>query len=136
MPRDLIKNYMNKVPVYVKSGSLLTDVVDILLHNNLTGAPVVNSMKQVIGFVSEQDCIHQLLVSSYHSEGVPPVDEVMRTEVVSISPEDLIIDLAKQMDNRRPKIYPVVDNGKLVGLITRTEVLQALKDAVLKAPVV
>jgi CBS domain-containing protein len=50
----------------------------------------------------------------------------MRSDVLTVSPEDSIIELAEVMSGQKPKIYPVVNNGQLVGVITRRDVLTAI----------
>lgn len=110
----------------VRCGTPLTSVVKTLLHNHVTGLPVVDEHRHVIGFVSEQDCIHSLLVSSYHGEGEPIVDDVMKSEVLTISPEMSVVDLAQDLGPGRPKVFPVVEHGRLVGIVTRSALLAEL----------
>ena len=50
----------------------------------------------------------------------------MRSEVLSVGPDENVLDLAKTMTDNKPKSYPVVENGKLLGLIERKAVLAAL----------
>lgn len=47
---------------------------------------------------------------------------------LTVAPNDSIIELAKEMILHKPKVYPVVDEGKLVGVISRSDVLRALRD--------
>lgn len=110
----------------VRCGTPLTRVVKTLLANHVTGLPVVDEQRHVLGFVSEQDCIHALLVSSYHGEGDPIVDDVMKTDVVTISPEMAVVDIAQDLGPGRPKVFPVVDHGRLVGIVTRSALLAEL----------
>ncbi|AOY89266.1 CBS domain-containing protein [Marinobacter salinus] len=110
----------------VRCGTPLTSVVKTLLHNHVSGLPVVDDHRRVLGFVSEQDCIHSLLVSSYHCEGDPIVDDVMFREPVTISPEMSVVDLAQNLGAGKPKVYPVVDHGKLIGIVTRSAILSEL----------
>ncbi|WP_417565241.1 CBS domain-containing protein [Marinobacter sp.] len=110
----------------IRCGTPLTKVVKTLLHNHVTGLPVVDENRKVLGFVSEQDCIHSLLVSSYHHEGDPIVDDVMFRKPLTISPEMSVVDLAQNLGAGKPKVYPVVDHGKLVGIVTRTAILAEL----------
>lgn len=110
----------------IRCGTQLTKVVKTLLNNHVTGLPVVDENRQVLGFVSEQDCIHALLVSSYHCEGDPIVDDVMFRKPVTISPEMSVVDLAQNLGAGKPKVYPVVDHGKLIGIVTRTAILAEL----------
>ncbi|MDX1599641.1 MAG: CBS domain-containing protein [Marinobacter sp.] len=113
----------------IRCGEPLTRVVKALLKNHVTGLPVVDEHRKVIGFISEQDCIHALLVSSYHCEGDPIVDDVMFREPVTISQEMAVVDLAQNLGAGKPKVYPVVDHGRLVGIVTRTAILAELARA-------
>lgn len=110
----------------IRCGTPLTKVVKTLLHNHVTGLPVVDEHRHVLGFVSEQDCIHSLLVSGYHHEGDPIVDDVMFRKPLTVSPEMSIVDLAQNLGAGKPKVYPVVDHGRLVGIVTRTAILSEL----------
>ena len=87
---------------------------------------MVDAHRHLLGFVSEQDCIHALLVSNYHCEGDPIVDDVMFREPLTISPSTAIVDLAQMLGAGKPKVYPVVENEKLIGIVTRTAVLAEL----------
>lgn len=98
-----------------------------LLDTDNIGAPVVDSDGHLIGWVSEQDFLASLLESSYYCEQVANVNDVMKKDVLSVKMDDTIIELAQQMINIKPKMYPVVDTkGMFVGLITRRDVLKAI----------
>lgn len=113
----------------IRCGTPLTKVVKVLLEHHISGLPVVDASRRLLGFVSEQDCIHALLVSNYHCEGDPIVDDVMFREPLSISPGTAIVDLAQNLGAGKPKVYPVVEQGKLVGIITRSAILEHLVKA-------
>lgn len=121
-----VRDVMTSPSPYVKQHTPLSEVVEALLHHRVMGLPVVADDGKVVGFVSEQDCIHSMLVSSYHCEGAPNVDDVMHNEVLAVSPEQSIVDLAQNMGKNKPKLYPVLEDGKLLGLITRSAILAAL----------
>lgn len=122
----LARDIMITPPPQVRSGASLGAVVDSLRKHRLAGLPVVDGRNQVVGFVSEQDCIHTMLVSSYHCEGMPSVDDVMHADVLSVAPDRSIIDIAQEMGKDRPKSYPVIEDGVLIGLLTRGALLSAL----------
>jgi len=63
---------------------------------------------------------------SYFCQDTHIVSDCMHREVLSVSPDTSIIELADGMKVGKPKAYPVVDNGKLVGIITRSDVLKAI----------
>ncbi|RDH43595.1 CBS domain-containing protein [Zooshikella ganghwensis] len=124
----LVKDYMTAHHLPFTCGTPLKVVLDRLMRDHLSGLPVINEDKEVIGFVSEQDCIKQVLQSSYFCDQNAIVNDVMRTDVLTVSPKEDIINLAQQMIAHKPKVYPVVENNKLVGLITRTDILRALAE--------
>lgn len=123
-----VQDIMAQHPAKVKVGTDVNDVVDVLLRLRMTGLPVVDESGRVVGFVSEQDCLRSLLVSSYHSEGAPQVEDIMHPDPYTVQLEDSVVDVANLMLMQKPKIYPVVDKDQLlVGLIHRGQVLAALK---------
>jgi predicted transcriptional regulator len=126
---EKVKDVMARHPSALRTGTDLTAAVDQLLKLKVTGLPIVDASERVVGFLSEQDCLRSLIVSSYHCEGSPSVDDVMHAEVLSVRPDDALMDVAEMMVKQKPKIYPVVDeSGCLVGMLTRGQVLGALKD--------
>lgn len=105
------------------------DVVAILLEYKITGAPVLDAQKNVIGFISEQDCIKEMLNTAFYCDLTANAGDVMKTEVVTVSPDLPIAELADQLATNKPRVYPVVEDGQLVGIISRSDILQELYDA-------
>ena len=70
---ETVRDIMARHPASIRIGTDLTEVVEVLLRQHMTGLPVVDDADRVVGFVSEQDCLRSLLVSSYHGEGSPRV---------------------------------------------------------------
>lgn len=121
-----VADYMTEHHQPIHCGTPLSEVVERLIHDHLTGLPVVDDHRRVIGFVSEQDCVKQALEDSYYCNQNARVNEVMRKDVLTVSPNDDIIEVAQRIINHQPKIYPVVKDEKLVGIITRADILKAL----------
>ncbi|MFL0797198.1 MAG: CBS domain-containing protein [Cellvibrionaceae bacterium] len=122
----LVKDYMDHNPHAVSIDNSLTDVVKVFITDNIIGAPVVNANKEVVGYVSEQDCIGELLNDSYYLAEPPSVESAMTTDVKSVKSSDSIVEVAQSMITHRARNFPVIDNGKLVGLISRSRILEAL----------
>ncbi|SHI15723.1 CBS domain-containing protein [Ferrimonas marina] len=121
-----IQDYMNRHPVLLSAEMPLSQAVERLLDAGQAGAPVVDGEQHLLGFASEKDCLSLLLKSSYHCDLTATVADVMRTEVLTVAPEASVLSLADQMLGEKPKIYPVVEEGKVVGVIDRTLVLKAV----------
>ncbi|MCE2594879.1 CBS domain-containing protein [Motilimonas cestriensis] len=121
-----IASYMNKRPVTFRVDDPVAHAVEKLLRSNQIGGPVLDAEKKVIGWISEQDCLKKMIESSYHCESAALVEDMMRTDVLSLPANASILDVAQQMLQPKPKAYPVVDEGRLVGIITRRDILKAI----------
>jgi predicted transcriptional regulator len=122
-----IQDYMTARPVKLKLNMPVAEAVELLLASNQTGGPVVDEHNKVVGFLSEQDCIRQMIESSYYREQVARVKDIMHQQVVSVKPYNSVIELAQKMLTEKPKVYPVVDDdGYLLGCINRSMVLKAI----------
>ncbi len=121
-----VRDYMERHPVVLTADMALSNAVEALLAHKQSGAPVVDDEGRLIGFASEKDCLSLMLKSSYHCDLTAKVGEVMRTDVLVVSPDHSVLELAESMLGDKPKIYPVVDEGRLVGMINRTLVLKAV----------
>lgn len=117
---------MDPNPRAIHQDTPIRKAVEAMLAAKIISAPVVDDGKYVVGFVSEQDCIKGMLNDSFYCEESPPVTSVMNKQVLTVPPDMSIIEVAEKMANAAPKNYPVVQNGRLVGVITRSRVLAAL----------
>ncbi|UTW46064.1 CBS domain-containing protein [bacterium SCSIO 12696] len=122
-----VKDYMEMDSHSIPATLNVAEAVDVLINDHLSGAPVVDSNHKLVGFLSEKDCIRHLINSSYYRDGSPSVQEIMVHDIISVSPDTSILEIAEVMLEHAPKIYPVCDNGKLVGIIQRHHVLKALR---------
>lgn len=127
MDRVTVGDVMARHPVAIKKGTSLPEAVDTLVNHHLPGLPVVDDSNHVVGFISEQDCLGHLLEETYYDQGAPSVEDVMTREAVTVDPDMLLIDLAERVLRLRPKTFPVVQEGQLVGMITRTNIVDALR---------
>ena len=124
----LVADFMNHQPHLVNDTTNIREAVELLLNKNITGVPVVDKENNLVGYLSEQDCIEEMLNDAFYCEEPGPVSKVMQRNVMSVTPKTTIVELAQTIIHSRPKNYPVIDDGKLVGLINRANVLQALID--------
>jgi len=102
--------------------------VDYLLRHRVTGAPVVNNEGRLLGMISETDLL-RLLTQGVHT----PADEdatvadYMTTEVVTVAPTADIYYVAGIFLSKNFRRLPVVENGKVVGAITRFDLLRVIQ---------
>ena len=104
----------------------LAQAIDHLMQSKMLGLPVINHQKQLVGFLSEHDCIPYLIGDSYHCDSHVLVKDMMRTQPLTITADTSIFEMAQMMATNKPKIYPVLDGGKLVGVVDRSAVMATL----------
>ncbi|QNI03382.1 CBS domain-containing protein [Halomonas sp. SH5A2] len=121
-----VRDIMSRDCYRVSPEMSITTLAQGLALHRLPGAPVVDRHDNLIGFISEQDVLGRVLDSVYHDDEAPLVKELMRNEVLSVTPAKSITDLAQEMLGAKPKIYPVVEQRRLVGIVTRRDILVAL----------
>lgn len=97
-----------------------------LLTVNLSGAPVVDVDNNLIGFLSEADCMRGALMGGYFSSVGELVRDRMTTDVESIGASTNLVDVAEKFLNNNRRVLPVVKDGKVVGLVQRRCVLEQL----------
>ncbi|MBL1269731.1 MAG: CBS domain-containing protein [Halomonas sp.] len=123
---SIVRDIMSRDCYRVSPNASITTLAEGLALHRLPGAPVVDERDRLIGFISEQDVMGRVLDSIYHDDEAPLVKEMMRHEVLSVSPNKSITDLAQEMLGPKPKVYPVVEQQRLIGIVTRRDILVAL----------
>lgn len=124
-----VRDCMSRKVVAFDISDDVGDIVAVLLENKITGAPVLDADKRVIGFISEQDCIKEMLNTAFYCDLTANAADIMKTNVVTVDPDMPIVELAEQLSTNKPKVYPVVEDGKLIGIVSRSDVLRSLYDA-------
>ena len=117
----VVKDIMQTAVNGVVDNATFGFVADLLLHDQTSGMPVVNSDGRLLGVISDYDCL-KLYRDPLLAER--PVSEFMAKEVVSVREDTPLADVIKQFAMRRLHRLPVVRDGKLIGIVTRREVLQ------------
>lgn len=107
------------------------DAVAALLKHRISGAPVLDGEKRLLGLVSELDCTNHLVSALTNNEPVGYVVEVMTKNVKTVAPDATILTIAHHFNQMRVKRLPVVDaDGQLVGQVSRVDLLEQLFEMV------
>lgn len=109
----------------------INDVVNSLLSNRVTGAPVLNEKNEVVGLIDDKDCLNVLVGSAYynHPTGQDTAADYMSNVMKSITTDENIIDVANIfLQEKYKRLLVLDDQGKLVGQISRRDILFAIKD--------
>jgi len=123
----VVKDYMARTLVTFKPDTDVLDAVHSLVKNRIAGAPVVDDAGNLLGMLSELDCMKIALHAGYHGDWGGPVSEYMSDGVETVDADMSIIDLAQVFIDSRYRRFPVMENNRLVGQISRRDVLRALE---------
>jgi CBS domain-containing protein len=119
--------FMNQHVLTFSPSDDIGEAVRMLLRKGYSGAPVVDADGKVVGVLSEADCMTVLSEAAYGGWPSGTVENHMQTELDAIGPDtDLFAAKARFSGARHRRLPVVADDGKLVGLITRRDVLRAL----------
>lgn len=122
-----VRSLMDKSFVKLKPEMTIGKAIGILLENRITGAAVVDDSGKLVGLLSEKDCLKPLMNSAYDHMPSGVVSEFMTKEVFTVRPDMDIFELAQCFLDRVNRRFPVVENGELIGQVTRFDMLRALQ---------
>jgi CBS domain-containing protein len=142
---------MTRRLITIDPDSSVADAAKSMLENRISGLPVIDGQGRLVGLISEGDLLHRAemgtqqrprrswwlnLISGptgaaddYIKSHSRKVRDVMTQSVVSVSPDASINDIVRVLERHRIKRVPVLDNGQLVGIVSRANLLQALASA-------
>lgn len=122
-----VSDYMSKNAVTFKPEQTVDEVIEALITKRISGGPVVNDNNELVGIISEGDCIKHLSESRYYNMPIEnnTVENHMIKEVETIDGNMNIFDAAQKFLNAKRRRFPIVENGKLVGLISQKDILKA-----------
>jgi len=122
-----VSDFMTKDLITFKPNQSVEDVVNVLIKHRISGGPVVNEKNELIGVISEGDCIKQISDSRYYNMPVEnnSIEKHMATNVETIDGNLNVFDSAKQFLESKRRRFPIVQDGKLVGQISQKDILKA-----------
>ena len=123
-----LRDYMLHNPVKVQARDSLLDAMQVIIDNKISGVCVVDEEGNLVGILSELDCLRAVLGATYNESGIGQVQEYMaRDNLVVAHPDEDIVDVAQDMLLKNKRRRPVVENGRLIGQITCRQLLSAVK---------
>ena len=146
-----VMDIMQTNVITVQSDMEIKDIARTLFENNISGVPVVGSTGKLVGIISEGDLLHKetspripdvvgVLGALIYYRGVKQYEsdfkklialqasELMTSDVVTIQKDATIEDAAYLMINRGVKRLPVVEDGKILGIVTRMDIIKTLME--------
>ena len=137
-------------PVFTLTPSAtVSDAAKLFLDKRISAAPIVDDKGKILGLVSEGDLMHraeagtqrrrswwlwpfvgeQTLAIDYVKAHAKKVADIMTRDVVVVSPDTPVHEIAALIESKQIKRVPVVSNGQLVGIVSRANLIQAVAAA-------
>lgn len=117
------RDIMTDTVIMAKDDMLVTDVIRLLLRWHISGLPVVDDKGMLVGIITEHDLMN-FAISGDAAD--TRVSKVMTTKVETYSPDTLVAEVINHFAASRIRRTPVVENGKVVGIISRRDILREL----------
>ncbi len=121
-----VRDCMSKNMVLFTKDQSVIEVVEKLIKHRISGGPVVDEDRRVIGVISEGDCIKQISESRYYNMPMEDVtiEKYMSKEVDTMSPEINLFDAANRFLVSKRRRFPVVENDKIIGIVSQKDILR------------
>lgn len=125
---ESISNYMTRKLITFQPETDIWDALEKIVKNKISGAPVVDKAGKLVGMLSEVDCIRVILEGTYNNQpgGQGQVRDYMNHGVSTIDIKTTLLEAAYSFAHSKYKRFPVLENGKLVGQLSRSDVLRAI----------
>jgi len=132
--------------ISVRPDSNVQDVAELLLTNHISAVPVIDDAGALVGMISEGDLLRraesgtaherswwlqllmgrEILAAEFLKEHSRKVADLMTRTIVAAAPDTPVAEIATLLERHRIKRVPIVDNGKVVGIVSRANLIQAL----------
>ncbi len=126
---ETIEKYMVPVShmVTFKPDQGIQEAISTIIEKRISGAPVLDEGRHLVGNLSEKDCLRLLVDQAYNNlpAETRKVSDYMSTKVMSFPPSTNVVDAAIEFLNSPIRRYAVVENGVLIGQVSRREILRA-----------
>ena len=116
----IAQDIMTRKVCTIRSEASAQEAAQLLDQKRISGLPVVNEDGDIIGIITEAD-----IISKVDKEGLH-VSDIMSHEIISVNEETPVGEIALLLTQRKIKRVPVVQDGKLVGIVSRADIVRAV----------
>jgi len=144
-----VRDVMVAPVITVRPSTTVKEVAELFLERKISAAPVLDSQQKLAGIVSEGDLLHRVeagterhrswwlkgiignetLAAEYVKSHGLKVSDVMTRDVITAAPETPLHEVATLMEKNAIKRLPILENGQLVGIVSRANLIQAVATA-------
>ena len=116
------KDIMTKGAVCVRKYTPVSEVIQVLVNNGITGVPVIEEDMSLVGILSEQDVLR--LIHTYKQERNRTADEFMTQPAISFDENEYLLDICYRLRDSSIRRVPITSNGKVIGIVSRADIIR------------
>lgn len=116
----IARDIMTRKVCTVAPDASILEAAQLLDRMHISGLPVLDAEGKIIGMITEAD-----IISKVNREGLR-VDDIMSREIIVVDEETAVGEIAMTLSERKIKRVPVVNNDKLVGIVSRGDIVHAV----------
>jgi len=124
--RPRIKTYMSRELITLTPDMEINRAMHLLIDNRISGAPVLDATGNLVGMLSQKDCLKAALHATYYREWGDTVAGYMSGPPEALDAELDLVEAAEAFLASPFRRFPVLSEGRLVGQISRSDLLRAL----------
>lgn len=121
-----VKDIMTKNVVCIKKYVPVVEAIRLMSKKNITGIPVVEDDMTLVGIISEQDVLR--LFHTYEDEKDRTVNDFMTQPAIHFEENESLLDVCYCLRDNSIRRVPVTSNGKVVGVVSRSDILKCIID--------
>jgi CBS domain-containing protein len=129
---EAIRKYMvplSKI-IFFRPDQSIQEVIATIIDKKIAGAPVLDDQDRLVGIISEKDCLRIIVDQAYYNMPAETrkVSDYMTKDVQTLPPTTNVVEAAVEFLNSPIRRFPIVENGKLIGQVSRRHILRAADD--------
>ncbi len=121
-----VRDHMTTDVIKFHPQNNIYQAVKVMSHKRISGAPVLDDYDNLVGVLSQKDCLRIILDSAYSERPPGLVSEYMSTDVETVEANTSIFDLVEKFCDKGYRRYPVMDHDHFVGIISRHDIIRAI----------
>ncbi len=125
-PKLVARTMMSSPPIIAHERTLIKDAQTLMTRYNINGLVVVDEQEKICGIVTRQTVEKAV----YHGLERSPVSQFMTTEFSTVTPEDSFETVQQKVIGESQRLLPVLEKDRVVGVITRTDVMRIFRERV------
>ncbi len=121
------KDVMTTKVISMPPDTNIYKAIGILVDNKISGAPVVDDNGTLLGIVTEKDLLVSLDFVGEKNINLITVEEIMTRDIITYKEDSIMKNISAELVRRNIKRVPIIKDGKIVGIVSRRDILRGVR---------